>query len=211
MGTKHPRLRSLTKPFCVSAIVLGTLACGQEPLAPGDVDPSLSLESARPPSPRAWGFVATADFYEARPATCFETRVDITVKETPGEDPEATLDFRHSVFGICGGQEGLYDHDLRTVQQIPGGRFFLGEVPIDPADFTVHPGLRVAILDTELELFEDESGSFRTVRIQATWDRARRRGRPSSWTADLEISVFNSGPAVNPIATEDAELSRYRR
>jgi hypothetical protein len=201
MGTEPPRLRNLTKPFCVSAIVLGTLACGQEPLAPGDVDPSLSLESARPPSPRAWGFVATADFYEARPAACFVTLVDITVNETPGEDPEATLDFRYAVFGICGGQEGLYDRELDT----------LGEVPIDPSDFTVHPGLRFAILDTELEIFDNESGSLWTVRIQATWDRARGRGRPSSWTADLAISGIPTGPAVNPIATEDAELSRYRR
>jgi hypothetical protein len=200
MGTEPHRLRNLTKPFCVSAIVLGTLACGQEPLAPGDVDPSLSLESARPPSPRAWGFVATADFYEARPAACFVTLVDITVNETPGEDPEATLDFRYAVFGICGGQEGLYDRELDT----------LGEVPIDPSDFTVHPGLRFAILDTELEIFDNESGSLQTVHIQATWNRARSRGRPSSWTADLEVILLHSGPEVNPIATEDADLTRYR-
>lgn len=164
-----------------------------------EVEPSLSHQPGHVDARSPQGLLATAEFYESRPETCYETVADVRVTEAAGPDPEATLDFRYYIFGICDGQEGLFYYDLDT----------LGEIPIDPADITIHPGLRSATLDTEIQIFDGESGTSGTIRIVVTWERTSGPGHGNALVAELEYSgAYTDGPGVNPITSEDAALVR---
>lgn len=188
------RLRRSTGRVGAAAVLVATVACGDAP-ATTEVEPSLSRGAGHGGSSSPLGFVAKADFYQSDLETCYETVAEVSVTETGGESPEATLDFRYYVFGICGGQEGLYYYDLDT----------LGEIPVDPDDVTVHPGLRWATLDTEILVYDGESGTSGTIHLVVTWERTGGK----EYEAELAYAGrYTSHPGVNPIETEDAQLVR---
>lgn len=193
------RMRRATNRMLAATALITAIACADGPMT-AEVDPSLSHQAGHAGN-TPLGLVATAEFYESRPETCYETVADVRVTETAGPDPEATLDFRYYIFGICDGQQGLFYYDLDT----------LGEIPIDPADITFHPGLKWATLDTEVRIFDGESGTFGTIQIEVTWQRTNGRSDGNAIVAELEYSgAYSDGPGVNPIASEDAELVRLR-
>jgi hypothetical protein len=199
MSTNLRPPQRLVKRISATALALAILACGDGPLTTPEID-ALSQGAANPNLPGAQGVVATADFHHASVETCYETVAAVEVSQAPGKDRETTLDFRYYVLGICGDQEGLFHVDLGNT----------GKVHIDPTDFVVLPGRRGATLDTEIEVFDQEAAVFDTIRLQVTWAYTQNRREMPTLRATLGYSgAFTATPGVNPISTDDAELSPF--
>ncbi|HSG85956.1 MAG TPA: hypothetical protein VLA23_06415, partial [Candidatus Limnocylindrales bacterium] len=130
--------------------------------------------------------VAGAQFYayEERDGNCRETEASLAVTETSAG--VATLDFTYSLFGLCGGNAGLWYYDLTT----------FGAVAIPDSDLLITPGLRYATLDTELQVWDEECYCNVTIGIEATW---RATGRDRVAVARLFVSGLSETYITNPI------------
>lgn len=128
---------------------------------------------------------ATFYAYEERDGNCRETQASLIATETSAG--AATLDFTYSLFGLCGGNAGLWYYDLTT----------LGPVSIPTSDLLITPGLRYATLDTELEVWDEECYCNVTIGIEATW---RAIGRDRVAIARLSVSGLSETYITNPLA-----------
>lgn len=198
MPTSSARFRPV---WCAPAFLLLVAGCADAPpTSPGvDVAPDGQFSMHR--SDGGWVLTASAAFYEIHDCWEIEARIDVT--ETRGSDRAATLELTYSVFGICGGETGLWYYDLTTE----------GVVAIDPSDVSINAGLRRASVDTEVIVFDFETVERRPIRVQAEWERSRGgRDQPVVATLDHSGEVLpQPPPATEPLTSFEAELARFRR
>jgi hypothetical protein len=151
-----------------------------------------------------WRYFASAEFYDLdREVTCQERASEVRVTEA--EDGRMLVAFTYSVFGVCGGNEGLFYVDLWTGGPVldPESRVPVGLVEIDPEDFTIDPALRTATLDTELPVVDGESGTNGTVHLRVEWQRWHIDGRwHPNWDASLVEIDSPTMPYLTPLGPE---------
>lgn len=163
------------------------------------------------------GFTAHAEwsyvFYDGPfpEPTCFHTQGVVTITQTTAHQPpgrpqvEVVLD--DFVYRVSNSPECWFevlDYNYVSLPQ--------GPVTLDASDFTFHPGLQWATLDTVFPAYEEEGGVWIDLAIRIDWtatgkEQAQRREA----TARIEVlGGMYDAYIDNPVITEDAYLARAR-
>ncbi len=153
-----------------------------------------------------WSYVYPNDGPFELP-TCLHTQGVVTITQTtvhqPPGPPQVEVVLDDFVYRVSNSLECWFevlDYNSVSLPQ--------GPVTLDASDFTVHPGLKSATLDTVFQAYEDEGGGYFDLAIRIEWT-ATGKGQPRAATARIEVlSGMYDAYIDNPVITEDAYLAK---
>ncbi|NLE51681.1 MAG: hypothetical protein GX613_09775 [Chloroflexi bacterium] len=129
-------------------------------------------------------FRAYAEWF-VNPSGCRYTLADVlltqTTEHTPPGPPSAavTLELRYHVRSTCEDEgDNLFYYEFHTE----------GPVTIPAGDFSLHPGLKWASLNTTVPVFDEESGSHTDLTVWVNWTTPNKLG-PHHYSGNATIEV----------------------
>jgi hypothetical protein len=157
-----------------------------------------------------WSYVYPYEGSEWSPE-CLYTEGVVTVTQTtthqPPGPPQVEVVLEDFVYQVSNSLECWFEVLDYNYVWLPNG-----PVVLDADDFTVHPGLQWATLDTVFQAYEEEGGVWINLAIRIEWT-ATGKGQGQWREATARIEVLSGMYDVyidNPVITDDAYIAKVR-